>query len=391
MYRIAVAVVVVLIVANTFLTLTPESSSLRTQATPWLSDQDGSSKTVTAPSVGGYADFTWVKEAIGYPLPLLLSSSFIQGGRAESIDLFAEFEEGFEEWEGGKPVGWDAAGDVTRSSQIVFEGDFSARVQRRADVSGYSAGMLMREVEIPADDLMFSFAYYAENIGESTDYVLGLYFSDGSWLVYTFNERQNPPNVHYIQIPQVENKWATYSRNIEQDLLSSYGDSNKVLKKIAILVIDEKMVLFVDQLRFHLSGYSLSAVRVVAINLARLLATSLTRVVSSVLAGLSSLVGLLPSIEDLVPFLPLVCFLFFLLFGLGWLPIGIGIFLIGLAGVTLVFDSPMLSAESFVVYAYYFLVMGLVLRVIEYIRKSDKRLISSVRAAFRRGRGRQPS
>ena len=279
MHQIAAIIIIVLIVANAFPLLTPERLSQYPQANlpqsyyqanQWLSGQEGYSRTLIAPRVPGYAYFTWANGTIGTPYPLLLSVPFIQGAVSESYVSTSNFsiireayqsleqmgslsvDYGFEDWERGEPIGWGATGNVTSSSRIVFEGNFSARLQREGSVSG----SLTRGVNMPADNLMFSIVYYAQNIGKSfVDYVLGLQFSDNSWLFYTFNVNENITDVHYIQIPKIEDKWVLYSRNIGEDLRSSYGNSDKVLQTIYISVVDEGMVLYLDQLRFYSSSF----------------------------------------------------------------------------------------------------------------------------------------
>jgi hypothetical protein len=56
-------------------------------------------------------------------------------------------------------------------------------------------------------------------------------------------------------------------------------------------------------------------------------------------------------------------------------PIGAALVLLGVSAVILAFEPPWeFSAEDTAVYAYYFLVIGVALRVVEFARKSDKPL-----------------
>jgi hypothetical protein len=131
-----------------------------------------------------------------------------------------------------------------------LDGNSSARIQRQGDASG----SLTRGVTIPTSDLVTSVTYYATDIGTCfNDYVLGLSFSDNSYLFFTFNQGSNSSSVRYIQVPRVENRWTQYSQNITQDLLQSYGTANKTVTTVYVSVCDIGETLYLDQIHF-LSG-----------------------------------------------------------------------------------------------------------------------------------------
>ena len=84
----------------------------------------------------------------------------------------------------------------------------------------------------------------------------------------------------------------------------------------------------------------------------------------------------LPLVETLVPMLFLGFFVASLLFGVdSRFPIAAGLGLIVLVAVIMAFNIVSISAEAVAVYAYYFLVIGVVLQLIRHIRKSERGIL----------------